>query len=366
MNKEYPEAISHWELQQKDWQSRYRGMVKKDVNDDYVAELRKHLPFGPPSLQRIEELAGQLGIYPISLFRIWAGETFQRRAAFPEDHPMRLNINARNAADQRERYRLSKIVFLAIGVHQEWRCVYCQIELKGKGSPFVEGRKYHRDHILPLARGGETIESNIQLTCSQCNHSKNTMSDGDFRIKISRIQEALRRREKFTLLAEVLLPLVENILWADSDSASCPFCGNAAALVSSADLPRDPAVFKCSPCKKLWQCSNFMGKAEFWNELSDTIFQQWYAMYREEMQAIIDKEEEEEGPEGLRPLITEWAGHIQVLRKRNHRHKQGNSCWCEFGGNWYVPVGEPMQQEKLLPFAAGSGPINQAAEHTLK
>ena len=57
MNKEYPEEISLWELQKKDWQSRYRGMVKKNFKDDYVAEFRKRLPFGPPSLQRIEELA---------------------------------------------------------------------------------------------------------------------------------------------------------------------------------------------------------------------------------------------------------------------------------------------------------------------
>ena len=259
---------------------------------------------------------------------------------------MRLNINSYNAAVQRERYKVSKVELSRIGERQEWKCAYCQIQLKGKGSPFDEGRPYHRDHIVPLAQGGETIDSNIQLTCSQCNHSKNTMSDTDFRIKLNRIQKALQRREKFTLLAEVLLPLVESILWADSDSAPCPFCGEVAALVSKSNLPGDPAVFKCQPCRKLWQCNNFLGKAEFWEELSDTLFQRWYAMYREEMQAIIDKEEE--GPDVLRPLITEWAGRIQVLRKKNHRHKQGNSCWCEFGGNGYVPVGEPIQQEKLL------------------
>ena len=108
---------------------------------------------------------------------------------------MRRNINARNAAEQKERYPIRNIDILAIGTKQEWKCVYCQTELKGKGSPFTEGKKYHRDHIIPLARGGETIESNIQLTCSTCNNSKKTMSDSDFQIKISRILKALKRRE---------------------------------------------------------------------------------------------------------------------------------------------------------------------------
>ena len=47
------------------------------------------------------------------------------------------------------------------------RCAHpwCRKKLKGKG---------HRDHIIPLARGGTNYASNIQLLCGPCNLKKNS------------------------------------------------------------------------------------------------------------------------------------------------------------------------------------------------
>ena len=339
--------LTPWDQLQAEWHHKFNRKDKKRLSDNDVAVIREQLPLGPPSPQGVEELAEELDIYPLSVFRIWAGVTFQRRTAFPEWHPMRLNINAENAAKQRERYQQSKINILAIGERQEWRCVYCQIELKGKGSPFNEGRKYHRDHIVPLARGGETIENNIQLTCSLCNHSKNTLSDNDFRVKLNRIQKALHSRERYTLIVDALLPVVESILWADSDSAFCRFCGESAVLVSKADLPGNSAVFECRTCKQLWRCANFLGKADFWSSLNDTFFQRWYAIHGEDLQRIIDNAEN--GHERLRALIAEWAGGVKQVRKRKHTHNRGGGCWCEFGGDSYVAVGDVISQGDLVP-----------------
>jgi 5-methylcytosine-specific restriction endonuclease McrA len=46
---------------------------------------------------------------------------------------------------------------------QGGKCVYCRTPLK-KG--------YHADHIIPISKGGSNWISNIQLTCSDCNHRK--------------------------------------------------------------------------------------------------------------------------------------------------------------------------------------------------
>jgi 5-methylcytosine-specific restriction endonuclease McrA len=47
---------------------------------------------------------------------------------------------------------------------QKGRCAYCRKNIR---------RKYHEDHIVPLARGGSNERSNIQVLCPKCNRKKN-------------------------------------------------------------------------------------------------------------------------------------------------------------------------------------------------
>jgi 5-methylcytosine-specific restriction endonuclease McrA len=51
-------------------------------------------------------------------------------------------------------------------VSQNGLCPYCKIDLKT-----VE---IHRDHIIPLKRGGPHDDKNIQLTCERCNIKKSS------------------------------------------------------------------------------------------------------------------------------------------------------------------------------------------------
>lgn len=51
-----------------------------------------------------------------------------------------------------------------IGTAQRWRCTVCGVNVR---------RKYHVDHVVPLARGGEHVPSNLQLLCPPCNLAKN-------------------------------------------------------------------------------------------------------------------------------------------------------------------------------------------------
>lgn len=60
----------------------------------------------------------------------------------------------------------------AVGELQRWRCAVCEADLKKVG--------HHKDHIVPLAMGGEHVAANIQLLCPPCNLSKGAKHPVDF------------------------------------------------------------------------------------------------------------------------------------------------------------------------------------------
>ena len=47
-------------------------------------------------------------------------------------------------------------------------CEYCQT------SQLISGAQMHLEHIIPLAKGGKTIEANLCLACAWCNSFKGT------------------------------------------------------------------------------------------------------------------------------------------------------------------------------------------------
>jgi hypothetical protein len=59
--------------------------------------------------------------------------------------------------------RLPRGTIKAIGSNQGWLCVYCKCDVS---------IKYHVDHIIPLAKGGEHNPKNIQILCATCNVRK--------------------------------------------------------------------------------------------------------------------------------------------------------------------------------------------------
>mgnify|MGYP001562943930 CR=1 FL=1 len=48
-------------------------------------------------------------------------------------------------------------------IKQRFRCVLCNKVIVGR---------FHRDHIIPISKGGSNYISNIQLLCPPCNLSK--------------------------------------------------------------------------------------------------------------------------------------------------------------------------------------------------
>lgn len=58
---------------------------------------------------------------------------------------------------------------------QDGRCLYCNNPL---------GTDFHRDHDIPLSRGGSNDIGNIYLTCPNCNLIKNAKTGGEFLVSI--------------------------------------------------------------------------------------------------------------------------------------------------------------------------------------
>lgn len=59
---------------------------------------------------------------------------------------------------------ISKGITLLLMTSQSGLCVYCKVDIT---------KKYHIDHIMPLALGGENSDDNVQLLCPSCNLRKN-------------------------------------------------------------------------------------------------------------------------------------------------------------------------------------------------
>lgn len=56
-------------------------------------------------------------------------------------------------------------------VSQKYRCVVCKCDIK---------KEFQRDHIVPIALGGDNNITNIQLLCPTCNRKKSAKNPTDF------------------------------------------------------------------------------------------------------------------------------------------------------------------------------------------
>ena len=61
------------------------------------------------------------------------------------------------------------------------KCAYCGSAL---------GQSFHRDHKIPLCRGGSNWPENIALTCASCNHRKSRLTASEF---LSKLKVQLKR-----------------------------------------------------------------------------------------------------------------------------------------------------------------------------
>lgn len=119
-----------------------------------------------------------------AMFKAWYDRNRDARAALkaaqrladPETHKARYkrwaeanheqvlaNVRRRQVRKKEAVGRYTGAEIKALFKKQGGKCAYCRVVLK-KG--------YHADHIIPISKGGSNWISNIQLTCSDCNHRK--------------------------------------------------------------------------------------------------------------------------------------------------------------------------------------------------
>lgn len=76
---------------------------------------------------------------------------------------VRLDRQNRMAKERENGGKLSKDIITKLYRSQQGRCACC-------GKPI--GDDYHLDHIIPVAKGGQNIDSNVQLLTAACNMRK--------------------------------------------------------------------------------------------------------------------------------------------------------------------------------------------------
>lgn len=80
------------------------------------------------------------------------------------------NIAKRRAIKRGLKESFSSEEVAALLVVQDHRCSYCKRALND----------FHRDHKIPLCRGGRNVINNIALTCPSCNLKKNRKTEKQF------------------------------------------------------------------------------------------------------------------------------------------------------------------------------------------
>jgi hypothetical protein len=78
-------------------------------------------------------------------------------------------------------------------------CWYCGADLHGyeRGNDFVQ-----IDHVLPKSKGGTNADSNLVLSCRDCNYGKKTKTLEEFRAYYERKHSAYARARYLILAAE--------------------------------------------------------------------------------------------------------------------------------------------------------------------
>ena len=74
------------------------------------------------------------------------------------------------ARKQEERSKMTDSLRYDILKRDGFKCTIC-------GATSLDGAKLHVDHIVPVAKGGKTVKSNLRTLCSSCNQGKRDKYD---------------------------------------------------------------------------------------------------------------------------------------------------------------------------------------------
>ncbi len=258
-----------------DWRDKDIWPRNTQLNYLFVALIRAALPFGPMEPKEIEAFAREFEVHPKTISNIATGSSYKRAKACPKDHPLRLALNEKSAADQRLRYRAQKHR-KAVGELQDWKCRYCGVDVAKEGSAL--------DHIIPINPSsvnqeiGTSERANLQILCKRCNTWKKNKPPGEN--LEAYMAWKVRQGQAFDKANEVLIPLVSKLLWVDTEEAPCPWCKSETRIIETQEVWTS-AVWKCTKCHRTFRVTGSMGWGDgelhtFLDTLSRAIYGSWY------------------------------------------------------------------------------------------
>ena len=312
------------------------------LEDSFVADIRGALPFGPLSHVEAEFYAKRFGVNPMTVIMVATGQSYRRPKASPEGHPLKLAINAENAAQQRLRYQAQKHR-KEVGEAQGWKCRYCQRDLSGKGTSAL-------DHIIPVTKGGTSDLNNLQLLCRRCNIRKSAHVPSDQ--LTSYMERKVAQDHIFEQCNQVIPPIVNSLIWPDTPETLCPWCDTQSKVIKERHSFPDAVIFQCLDCRRMFRSGGWEDRESFYGSLQDVIRGRWYAMEtpRSIVQAAIEGDLKK-----VQDLVREEAGHLLEVQKRKHHHRQRGGCWCEFGGDDYEVLSRYSQTNPIQLFDPAKG-----------
>ena len=344
------------------------------LRDEEAAEIRAlAVRVGEIHVNVLGGLASEYGVSATAIDNILANRSYLRPACYPAGSQGRADAEQRNRdyeADQKRKRQMryiSAVKRTQVLERDSYRCVYCSADLR------VEPLAI--DHKIPVSAGGTNDVDNLQATCRTCNARKKgfTSPDSDTREYLSRRQ----RIDKIeTKVLAALSPIVASTIWADSESVTCPWCGEVAKRVKdrnvgsadkihSDDVELDNSfVWRCKPCRRYFTVSNewYSGLSDFKYNLESVIWGRWAysgSQGTDEVASIVSAIMNDADNEAIRTLVASWAGDIVVVKRRRHTHTgNGDSweswCWCEYSDSGFEHTDRTYKQTELAA-TSGSG-----------
>lgn len=101
------------------------------------------------------------------------------RGPFVATRPIKVRQYSAAHQDKRGKPEYTAAEIEALAVRQNFKCMNCLVP--------ISADTWHKDHVIPLSRGGGRAISNIQLLCAPCNRRKYNKLPHEFALEEGRL-----------------------------------------------------------------------------------------------------------------------------------------------------------------------------------
>ena len=199
-----------------------------------------------------------------------------------------------------------------------------------------------------LAQGSTSNKENLQILCRRCNIRKSDKTP-DARLD-HYMDRKVSQDHVIDKVNKVLPPIVDTVLWMDTQDDSCPWCEAETRVVQSRET-WSSAVWQCGQCHKLFRVGigeelwAYCEQEYLYSGIQSAIYGSRYA--DEQAHALLESLMADDLPR-VRDVVQQAAGKIEELKKLRHRRgcRKGTAeCWCEWNDDRFEVVQTYGQSE---------------------